>query len=366
MGFKNLVENHPIVVLAGVAVAAGSIVAEAVSYLSGAKYEIERRTVAFHNQRRIDDLEMRLVSVERKVGGTETFFDITKILRPAAAIRALPEKYLSFADEKFFVAVPITEPWKYSEATELALLMETIGGSQEALAPLVAALEASPVVHLWRGQATYTTELEPKNQFKGLGVPEKFSFFPYIAVQVLTEEDFRRMGAALDVFEEEKQVEIEAILAGLEKLGEDLEGEGDEGADEESVEEGVESTRIRAEELMSEIFRGDLVAVMLGGIVQSMTSLPLAYKNASVSINSAQKKGVVMYLQAVARFETVAIKEKPEAARLYVFQEWFLVSGSNYVIVVKCQIPSSDSRAPELSWVSQWLAGLKIPATLGA
>ena len=157
------------------------------------------------------------------MGGTETFFDVTEILRPGAAIRALPEKYSSFADEKFFVAVPITELWEYGETTEAAIMMETLGKSSVDLRMLEAVLKAAPAVYLWRGKATYTSELTPKNPFKGK-VPEKFKFFPFIAVQIFTDEDFRRMGAAIDVLEEGKEARLEAMLETMAELREGLGG----------------------------------------------------------------------------------------------------------------------------------------------
>lgn len=361
MSLKDVAENHPIAVLVTVAIAAGSLAGGTTTYLTSASYELQKKEIQIENQQKVKDLESRLVSIERKLGQEISFFDVTKILQTTSSIRSLNTNYSGYEGGLFFVDDPDDESWKYEETTEMFLLTETMGELPDQLAKIFdALLKASPRLHLWRSEDSFTTKLALN---KGMveSFPTSLKFFPYIVVQVFTEEDFKRIGASIDKLAEEEERELASELASIQKQLENEEKEST-AIEDKSANTLDDSVRLRAEEIMGDMFRRDLAALMLGQILQSTQMFPLLYQDVLVGVGSAQKKGNVMYVQLEAKFGSATIEEQPNASSFYLFQEWFFVSTLNYAILVKTQIPSTERRSPAFSWVAQWLAGLRIPA----
>lgn len=112
---------------------------------------------------------------------------------------------------------------------------------------------------------------------------------------------------------------------------------------------------------LSELFRGDLAAIMLSGLIAQTTMLPSVVPGSKAELRSIQKKGNVLYVQVIYTFADVNIIGDQANAAVTVEQEFFIVTNADAILLIKTQVPSVNGRSDAFHWVNQWLSGVRIP-----
>ena len=134
MGLKEFVEKHPAAVATMLVVASVSATSAVTGYLY--THNIDAREL-LHKAKitelrttlgaKISDFQKRLASIERGVGGSKNFFDITEISTTSENLATLSNEQKPFRDGKFFVNVPTSQKWYYEETKEGAFVSERLG-----------------------------------------------------------------------------------------------------------------------------------------------------------------------------------------------------------------------------------------------
>jgi hypothetical protein len=240
-----------------------------------------------------------------------------------------------------------------------------------------AALAKSPLL-LWRSSDTITVNTRPAPGMEG-SLPERFNFFPLVAVQFVDEAKFTELGATVSESMHKDDAETEATLASLSRRLDEINRTftepnltpsptpsersiGSATASNPQPENGDKSkARAETEKMLAKIFRGDLAGYFLGVISQQITGLAQGFEGATGTLISAQKKGNVLYIQSELAFTGVIVKGVTGKKTVYLNQEFFIIATPAELLFVKIQVPSLDRRSTAFLWVRQWLAGLRIP-----
>jgi hypothetical protein len=315
----------------------------------GIKHEAELLEKTTPLNQKIEDLNDKLASIERRVPGAgPSYLDITTVTNGSDIRQTLSSgRYTSYDNDGFYVAVP-PGPWKF-EITNLLSLNQSMHMAKVWDLPqfkmLSDVLRKSPVF-LWQGssKAQISSDLS--------GEELDFTFRPSIWVQHITSDSLKeqieaitQITAGLGLKMEElrqKLVEVETKLNDLlDKLSKGAATEGNTEA--ETVIEAakdklllnVPTTKQDKIRILKDLASSELTDYILFGELEKMSS-----QNATWPLNnrilSIQDKGNVFYIQDYIRFNNVEIRindgERHHKDTTSVYQEIFFFSRSRTVI----------------------------------
>ena len=361
MGLKQFVEENPFVILVSVAVAVATGTAGLTGYLLEKKHDIDRAQTTSE----IATLKSRLVSIERKVGTDErSFFDVSTLIVTPERVKELDGSFKTMADGAFYVAAPAMTKWKYQHTSEYEIARESIdfgddGKMMQRLEPAI----GKKNVHLWRHSDVISVNPFGKRGVEG--VPKKLSFFPYVCVQIMTDEDLRTMLSAFDKIMQEAP-DVDAVVKKVDEASRNADASAkavgtsqDRRLAEAATKSAAADAAVRTEQTLAALFRRDLTAQLLNGLIAQNMQFAEMFNGAQYMLRTALRRGNVFYTDTRVEFSNVKVDGK-QIPRLIVDQEYFVVTGPSAVVLVKVQIPSFDGRAEAYSWVAQWLTGLRV------
>jgi hypothetical protein len=334
MSFRESIENYPLVYLISCVVAAISVVTGAVTYYTNQKLEISEsknllkiEKIEQKHAQEISSIQERLASIERRMGDTTDFFDVTRILIPPEKIRGALPNATWFKDGRFFAFNPEPDSnWAYEKTTELKLLQETSGINQEAFPKKLIESSASVPLHMWRKKYVFNID----------GVKGIKLLFPLVFVQRVPHTSFsQRIGVSLleGGNEKHKKARIEEIKGTQDKD--------------------------RLIELLDSIYRGDAAGMYLTILLEMEFQMSLT-SNIRTEINSIQKKGNVIYTQLESKFSNIIVNGEKEG-EFYFTREIILVSNPDELVLIKTVIPTFDHRSEDFQWISGWFGSFGIP-----
>lgn len=380
MTLKQFVEAHPLPTLVAVAVATASTTAGVIGYVEGTKWETYKSSFEAECRSDISKLKDNFTRIERKLGSDDkTYFDVSQLTITPDRVKSLDQSYISGGDGLFFYTLPIGEVWKYqlvSEAELLSLKMDA-GDADQSMSKLQTAL-GKKNVHLWRKDQAYALVPKARN---GLApaLPMTLKFFPMVAVQTLSEGDIKQaIGGLKSIFEDESDLEklskeLDQLLKDLKATLPEVEGPPASGnlqvAGPSSVETRIDGNaphpsadkQLELEEFLGNLFRGDMAATVLSGIVQQIVQFPQFFEGAESSLNSVQKKGNVLYMRMSMKFNDVQVVGFDKPQSLTLDRETFIVTNSKNLYIVQVEVPTLDGRSEAYPWVGQWLSSIRIP-----
>jgi hypothetical protein len=370
MGLKQFIDSSPLVALVGVAVAVGSATAAVTGFFAGQRAEVERTEFKIEKDRidvdtkgQIASLQTRLASIERRVGSEDrSFFDVTRLIVTPDRIKELDTSYKTMAGGAFFICEPPMKAWHYTQTSELAIMKEMLAGDGENQRfGVLEEVLSKKNIHLWRATETFAVHPVAAKGKEG-DAPSRLNYFPYVLVQVLSDQDVQRMATAADKLFQMSSSKIDETLKVLEVTARDLDSASKPATSTSaSASEVTANATAKAEETLTKLFRGDLVPILLTGVIVQNMQLAESYSNVYVELKTAQKKGNVLYLETRIEFADIKVDGRETLARLIVDQEWFVVTSPSAIVIVKVQIPSIDGRGESYSWTGEWLAGLRLP-----
>ena len=388
MPLKEFIEAHPLSVFLGIVIATISGTAGFVTYVESSKYDSAKISLEIEHKSEVLALKTRLVSIERRLGEDEkTYFDVSRLVITPDQVKALDQQYQTAPENLFFYVIPSGDRWKYDTISEGELLRLKLGdvGGDSILSKLADVL-VEKNIHIWRDSNVMTVLPAAKDGMADFA-PKSLNFFPMVSVQVLSEKQFKSamnaMSSAVDdISQSILSKEMEKILtdAQVDSLEPSSASESEPGTTS-PVSSGVATNtlatevggqtddqgkangqaKIEAEELLTKLWRGDLIGQFLVAIISTAEELTNAYEGVEVKFDSIQKKGNVLYLQLKIYFASVKILGVDAPQGLTVDREVFVVTNSKGLYVVTVEVPSTDGRSDAYAWVGQWLSGIRIP-----
>jgi hypothetical protein len=377
MGLKEFVEKHPAAVATVLVVASVSATSAVIGYLYTRSIDAKE---LLHEAKitelrttfgtKISDLQRRLASIERGIGGSKRFFDITKISIASESLTTLSDTYHPFRDGKFFVDVPSSDKWHYEEITEGNLVRERLGEENYAMFfPAFARnVMDSAAVDIWRHSESSTIRLPLSKPYrhKVEGGSIKIKLFPYVTVQVMSHKQIEDIMSAMfmQIGEEEKKLD-EAInkIAELSKALEDQTDRSDEMKSLELENQMAEAEKAPIiETLVDELNKvafDDISGFFVFSYLATGFRFATIMEDTHYKILSLQKKGNVAYLRSQFLFGTP--KERSiRREKIIMDQEVFVIATGREIIVVKIEVPSRHGRHDAFQWIAAWLSGLRV------
>lgn len=376
---KDTLENHPISVFTVFAIAVVSITAGTVGWFWYQSLAIEKniskqQITSIRNDLngQIEDLKRRLISIERRVGGSSLYLDVSKLSIASTEIPSLEKEYKSFQDGKFFVLPPSFDEWSQAPASQLDLaailfgddLKQEFKGSSDMMEMLS---KKSGVI--WQGKQGAEIALQAQTPFYKMGT-HQLNIRPFVFAFPLDESLIQRttQGVMLHVLKSDKNEkerldkllsETKGLIAsfnkdnGTEKPEADAKTPINENRmDDESITQLIDS--------LAAISRDDLAGYILLDQLTSHFMLSLA-TGSSMKVVAADKKGNVLYIHLHTVFPAEKTKDGAVGNKLVLDEEIFFVGNSKGGLLIRTGIPSKDLRSPAYAWTHGWLASLRIP-----
>ena len=196
MAFKDIVQSHPlsilvVTVIGTAGVAGGTVQWFAIQYahLQQQTHEQTTRSTKTKLDRIIEDLKVRLLSIERRVGGKNLYLDVTKIPIPTLEVRTLSKDYVGFSEGRFYVSVPKFGSWNMKVMSQLDRAAQMFGNKQVLPEPTsdLRELWAEPNIVAW----------QPENALdvlvSGHMGEKRISLVPSVMVMPLSQEYISRV-----------------------------------------------------------------------------------------------------------------------------------------------------------------------------
>lgn len=378
MTLKQYIETHPLPTLVVVAAATATATAGIIAATAIPKHEAEKAKIEADYKSDVSGLKARLASIERKLGSDEkTYFDVSQLVVTPDRVKSLDQAYKSGGGGLFFYLQPVGEQWKYELISEgeLAMLKLAPEDIDPSMAKLFAAL-GQKNLHLWRKDQHLELHPKAKKGFESRA-PKTIRFFPMVAVQALSEAQFQEAVGGFSKFVEDES-DLKKLSNTLDRLLADLKTTGPTSsasapnqvaasASQASLaatgvkDLGSGDKQLELESFLRGLFRGDLAAAVLGGLISQTLQLPRLFEGAEGSLNSVQKKGNVLYIQMTLRFSDASVSGLDKPANLTVDREIFIVTNTKNIYVVQVEVPTLDGRSDAYPWVGQWLSSVRIP-----
>ncbi len=357
MGLKQFIDEHPLKILAGVAVAVATTTSGVTGYFLSESDKIERLRLEVETKSEIATLKTRLASIERRVGTDDrSYFDISKLIVVPEQIKELDANYKTMAGGTFFIAEPSQGRWRYSHTSEYEVLKEGIEFSDSTILAAYERALSKKNVNLWKSDEAFIVHPAMKKGKERITI-KRLVFYPSVAVQVFTEQDLQDASGLLEGSFAGHPKPGDIVKA-LETVVQAVPGsQKNEIAAKQTAAEVTTAT----ESKLSELFRGDVAASLLSALIRSNQQLTTSLSNVRYSLRTAQKRGNVLFMEARLEFADVMVEGRALPGRLIVDTEYFVVTSPAGVVVVKIVVPSFDGRADAYAWASQWLTGLRVP-----
>ena len=377
MTFKDIVQSHPLSILIltviGTAGVAGGTVQWFAIQNTHLKQQIHEKTIKSIKTKRdrtIEDLKIRLLSIERRVGGENLFLDVTKIPIPTFEVRTLSKDYVGYSEGRFYVSVPKFGSWNMKELSQLNLAAQMFGDQQVLPKP---ASDLSEVL----GEKNIVV-WQPENALSILASSpmgeRRVSLVPSVMVMPISQEYISRVSRG--VFEMlddtlNRKREINDLFSILAKITDDGASEPDNPSDnsKDPTSEGHPNGQDTDEKPIAELdqildalsgaFSGDLAAFALSDAIQR-GFLTATILGGHYRVQAADKKGNVLYLRAQTILDKVQVDGGNETARVYLDEEFFYFGVGNRGMLVRITVPSTDLRSDAYAWTQAWLVSLRI------
>ena len=391
---QRFISSNPLVSLVVGAVAVGGVVAGVMNYLAneritnlGIKHDAdiaqikttdkaELLAVTIPLNQKIEDLNFRLASIERRVPGVgPLYLDITTVTKGADIWKTLSSgRYTSFDHDGFYVAVP-PGSWKFEMIDELSHIksmstsMNKVWDLPQAKM-LAQALEKS-TVFLWQGSSK-------AQLFSGLsGNSQDFTLRPSIWVEHITGDSLKeqieaaiQIKADLDLKMEDikqKLSEVTTLLREAAKARQNTEVlKAMEAAEAIKVKSALMESTAKQDKIkiLENLASGELTDYVLLNLMGNMISQNATWPLWN-HILSMQHKGNVFYIQEQIRFTNVEISindgERHHADTTSVDQEIFFFNKGKDGYLLTALLPPVPDRADNFAWSNSWLTGLQIP-----
>lgn len=368
--WKEWLENRPLVILVGVAVAVSSTTLAVAKYFFDQKKDIAEQLHAAELQRTKEDLtqkireaEGRFLSIERHVG-TETIWDVSKVLVSQNQARALGSDFTYFDDLQVYLSIPKSEAWTLRQTNEAEFLGFIYGSKwlNDFVATPLGRMMSGMKVACWRGPDAFEIETSDPQ------VPV-LHVFPYVLVERANNRKLREAtGKFIDeqTLEAKQKAAEEAKRTLDEKRSEKVQAEtaatspsasgtGSPGAVAKNPESRQQSEVETKEAALNFLLDSDIVGTILYSTISNVVWTAAIVKDASYNIASVEKKGNVFYIHSEIVFPASGTRPK-----VYLDKENICIGDNEDTVVIQTNAPSTDRRPPEATWINGWLAGLRV------
>ena len=188
MGLKERIENNIIAVSIGIALAAGSVSAGIVGWFASQWETLQQQVF----QSKIETIETRISSVERRIGG-DKYLDVRTLFNQSNSPQTNPSsitiKYFSSGN---FSAAASLDDLAYERSSEGQIMADMSG---EPMTDEFTSLLATLPADVWRG---HSENIEGRSQVKYL--------FPAVIVENLTIDQLRKFYGEVFKFSSESEV----------------------------------------------------------------------------------------------------------------------------------------------------------------
>jgi len=354
----------------GVAVAVCSATATVATYFFEKEKKITEQSHAAELQRvktdhegTIKELQGRFGSIERHVG-TESVWDVSKVLVSQNQVKALGTDFTYFDDLQCYLAVPKSEAWTFKQMSE-ADFLGMIWGSKwlkELLETPLGRMMSGYKIYCWRGPDAFEIET---------GTPELpvFHAFPFVFIERVSNRKMREdTGKFID------EQELEAKQKAAEEAKRTLDQKGSKKAPVDTAAtspstRGTEAPGTEAEKpgalspsdaeakeaMLNLLLDSDIVAYFLNYNLSGVIETAAIVKGASFGVLNAEKKGNVFYIHSQVVFPASGPRPK-----IYLDKESICIGDSENTVIIQTCAASTDRRPPEETWITSWLAGLRV------
>ena len=315
-------------------------------------------------RREMQDLSLRIASIERRIGSDRSFFDVRKLYVERQELGSLPrERYRSFLGGSFFVVPPGDSSWQQDIGSEAKTMVGSLGPwLQKVIVGLPAQLrhnfEQSRGV-LWTGPAMPVVQ----HRSKMLGEVLELELRPVLYVAPVSHQ----------FVAERTRLLLEALTGrrqGAAEVGDAA--PADDPASREALRDALRKTRTdeaspEIQQFMDNLaasFRGDIAAFFLvDALMNRFQRSTVLFAPSSFEINSAQKVGNVFYVRLRTVIDVDGGAGGATVDKLYMDEEIFFLSrpGQQDSLLITTFLPSADGNPPDRDWVARWLATLQVP-----
>jgi len=313
VGLREKIENNIIVILIGAVVASGSICAGVSTWFAA-----QRETLQSEKwQSKLDDMESRITSVERRIGG-QKFFDIKDMFGSGHKTSAPASLHIAYFPQGHYSAVSQLEGFSYKKTSEGALFAEM--NAQE-IPSAVLSQANTLMVDAWVGKPQ---KLSGSSIFKEL--------LPIVFAETVS----------LD--------QLNSVTIGL--------GQAMANLEDSSNKENMDL--INDKELASFISKNynlDAGIQILIGFLNLTAEINGSHdSNLQAVVQSIQKVGPVLYFQMIFAFSDVKVNNKHYDKYFYV-KEVFIINTPGAVTLLDTQVPTDNPFVPNayFSRINEWL-----------
>jgi hypothetical protein len=315
MGLKEKIENNIIILLVGAAVAGGSICAGVTAW-----FAVQRASLQAEEwQSKIDQIEARITSVERRIGG-QKFFDIRDMFGPTSKAATAPAGlHVAYYPQGNYSAASQLDGFKYKRTSEGALIAEMYA---EEMPPAFLEQANTLAIDAWIG--------------KGLKVGGSSLFKELLPV----------------VFAESLSMEkLNNVTLKLGRVMADMEGA--------SIKEAPDlSNDKELAAFVSKNYDMDAGVQFLAAFLNMAADINGANDSSVQAIvPNIQKVGPVLYFQMIISFSDVKIDNKLYDKYFYV-KEVFIINTPRGITLIDTQVPTDNPFAanPYFSRINEWLS----------
>lgn len=298
MDLKSFIDQHPISVITIVIIGTAAVV-------GGFITTVERKEKAkLTNQ--IQELEFKLSSIERKIGDGKVYFDIRKLLIKQQDARRLPGKYRSYERGTIYVNVPNDDSWGIEDTNKYKFTEDKYGKECERVieGEIKKNLYKNTRLLVWRKNEKIRTILTHRDSNHKI-LPSNINYFPSLALQVFPIESMENLGIK-------------------------------------NIKESNFSTVVLSHKIRFNMFQTE------------------QYENTDFRIINTQKKGPIFYMLSELIHRNAVVEGVKNKKDIIVENECLFVSLKNTGVLINITIPIIEKQSEAYSWVSGWLAGLRI------
>src|SRR5262249_48414538 len=312
---------------------------------------------------KIREAEGRFLSIERHVG-TETIWDVSKVLVSQNQARALGSDFTYFDDLQVYLSIPKSEAWTLRQTNEAEFLGFIYGSKwlNDFVATPLGRMMSGMKVACWRGPDAFEIETSDPQ------VPV-LHVFPYVLVE---RANNRKLREATGKFIDEQTLEAkqkaaeeakrtldekrsEKVQAETAETSPSASGTGSPGAVAKNPESRQQSEVETKEAALNFLLDSDIVGTILYSTISNVVWTAAIVKDASYNIASVEKKGNVFYIHSEIVFPASGTRPK-----VYLDKENICIGDKEDTVVIQTNAPSTDRRPPEATWINGWLAGLRV------
>ena len=373
---KKVLEDHPLVLLAGVALATASTVSGAIGWFwsqSSELRELQHKTELQAAQEslegQVSELNVRLASIERRVGDSKLYLDVLKIPISTSDINALPASSRRFGSGEFFASVPKSSEWKQSSASQLDVGTAMLGQNARKLMTEIEnqlPTAAEKVGMLWVNSHEIDARVRSAMYAKVFG-SDRVQMHPFLFAMPVDEDYVRRFTAQFAQLLDGPTSDDNGSAAGAAKVIEGSRGSSKPGQDGTQNPASTSKTAASDEEVETRVLgaleslsRDDLAGFLLMDALTSRYQLSMIM-GGSLKVVSTQKKGNVFYMRTQLSIPTVRdASDEAAVSRVTLDEEVFFIGTLHGGLLVRSGIPSTAQTPDTLAWTTQMLTSLRV------